>query len=69
MGHIDLAKRQDQAIEDPDLAYFLESTMEFEQYVEDVLWYQADALQNRELMMGALLAELFKFVGSGREVD
>lgn len=67
--HIGLAKRQEQALEDPDLAYFLEGTPEFEAYVGDVLWAQAYALQNRELMMDALLKDLFRSVGKGREVD
>lgn len=69
MRHIGLAKKQHQALEDPDLAYFLEGTTEFETYVEDVLWAQAYALENRELMMDAMLAELWKHVGSGQEIE
>ncbi len=69
MRHINLAKKQGQALEDPDLAFFLEGTPAFEEYVEDVLWAQGYALQNRELMMDALMSELLKLVGTGREVD
>jgi len=36
--HIALAKRQHQALEDPDLGYFLQGTVEFEVYVRDMLW-------------------------------
>ncbi len=67
--HIGLARKQGQALEDRDLAYFLEGTTEFDEYLEDVLWAQGYALQNRELMMDAMLRELLKFVGAGREID
>ena len=69
MRHIGLAKKQGQALEDRDLAYFLEGTAAFDEYLEDVLWAQGYALQNRELMMDAMLTELLRFVGAGREID
>ena len=66
--HIKLARAQEQALEDKDLAYFLEGTVEFTAYVSDMLWAQTYALENRELMVDAALADLFAFVGFGHEV-
>ena len=63
--HIKLARAQEQALEDRDLAYFLEGTPEFRAYVEDMLWAQTYALENRELMLDAALDDLFSFVGKG----
>ena len=65
--HIKLAKAQEQGLEDPDLAYFLDGTAEFGEYISDMLWAQSYALENRELMMEAALTDLFAFVGQGRE--
>lgn len=65
--HIKLAKAQQQALEDPDLAYFLTDTPEFATYISDMLWAQAYALENRELMMDAALEDLFRLVGTGAE--
>ena len=36
--HIKLARAQEQALEDRDLAYFLEGTPEFSAYIDDMLW-------------------------------
>ena len=66
--HIKLARQQEQALEDRDLAYFLEGTPEFSAYVGDMLWAQTYALENRELMLDAALDDLFTFVGAGHEV-
>ena len=66
--HIKLARHQEQALEDRDLAYFLEGTPEFTAYVGDMLWAQTYALENRELMLDAALDDLFSFVGAGHEV-
>ena len=65
--HIKLAKAQNQALEDPDLAYFLDGTPEFQAYISDMLWAQAFALENRDLMMDAALDDLFRLVGKGIE--
>ena len=65
--HIKLARKQEQALEDRDLAYFLEGTVEFNAYISDMLWAQTYALENRELMLDAALADLFAFVGNGHE--
>ena len=71
MGHItkakDLCERLDRALEDKDLAYFLDSDREFGAYIDDMLWAQDYALKNRELMMDALLDQLQRAVG--RPVD
>ena len=67
--HIKLARAQEQALEDKDLAYFLEGTVEFNAYVADMLWAQSYALENRELMLNAALADLFALVGAGHELD
>jgi RNA-splicing ligase RtcB len=72
-GHIRLArtKAKEEALrlEDPDLAYFLQGTPEFEAYVRDMLWAQDYAMANRSAMMDGALAAFFAFVGAGREVD
>ncbi len=70
-GHIkrarQLAKQLHLALEDPDLAYFLDGTPDFAAYIGDMLWAQDYALQNRELMMDAALQDVFRYVGAGRE--
>lgn len=40
-------------LEDPDLSYFVEDTPEFKTYINDLLWSQSYALENREIMMKA----------------
>ena len=67
--HIKLARKQELALEDRDLAYFLEGTPEFNSYVSDMLWSQTYALENRELMVDAALGDLFGTVGRGHEVE
>ena len=66
--HIKLAKAQEQAVEDPDLAYFLDGTPEFRAYVQDMLWSQDYAAVNRGLMMTAAQGDFFEFVGKGQVV-
>ena len=70
--HIKLAKRMAKEsgtpLDDPDLAYFQETTKPFERYVDDMTWAQRYALENREIMMSATLRELFAFAGGGKEV-
>jgi RNA-splicing ligase RtcB len=69
--HIAAAKRlaKDLALrlEDPDLAYFLEGTAEFEAYIGDMLWAQDYARANRDQMMDNAMREVFGFLGFGRE--
>ncbi|MBI2020200.1 RtcB family protein [Candidatus Daviesbacteria bacterium] len=64
--HIKLAKKQELALEDKDLAYFLEGTNEFKNYISDMLWAQKYALKNRMIMMSIALMNLFQFVGKGK---
>lgn len=70
-GHIararKVAKRLEIGLEDPDLAYLLEGSEEFDHYVADLLWAQDYAARNRELMLEALLAVVFAQVGKGRQ--
>jgi len=66
--HIALAKRQHQALEDPDLGYFLQGTAEFEAYVRDMLWAQDYAMANRAALMDAALDRFCAETG-GRDVE
>ncbi len=63
--HIKLArelhKKLQTPLEDPDLAFFMQGSDEFDAYIADMLWAQDYALENRELMMMAVLAELKAF--------
>ncbi len=54
-------------LEDPDLAYFLEGTPQFEAYITDMLWAQEYARANRDQMMDNAMREVFAFIGFGRE--
>ncbi len=70
--HIGIAKKLAQKamleLEDPDLAYFVQGTAEFDAYIDDMLWAQDYALGNREQMMNTVLRELVHAVGHGREL-
>lgn len=50
-------------LEDPDLAYLVEGTPEFDAYIGDMLWAQDYAMGNREAMLDAVLAEIQDTVG------
>ncbi|MGH8902165.1 MAG: RtcB family protein [Egibacteraceae bacterium] len=69
--HITMAKgfmRQlDIALEDPELAYVLAGTPEFDAYVADLRFAQGYAKANRARMMDAALADLLTEVGHGRQ--
>lgn len=52
-------------LEDPDLAYFAEGTPEFDAYIEDMLWSQDYAAENRKQMMSAVLDGLFSSARDG----
>lgn len=60
--HIDTAKglmkRYFIDLPDPDLAYLVEGTPEFEQYIDAMLWAQRYAMGNREAMMDSVLDAL-----------
>lgn len=65
--HIDgakgLMKKYFIELEDPDLAYLVEGTPEFEEYILAMLWAQDYALANREVMMDAVLLQVEAAVG------
>jgi tRNA-splicing ligase RtcB (3'-phosphate/5'-hydroxy nucleic acid ligase) len=71
--HIDRAKRLAQegmlSLEDPNLAYFVQGTPEFDAYIGDVLWAQGYARANRDRMMDTAIAELLRRTGTGRETQ
>jgi tRNA-splicing ligase RtcB len=62
-----LAKQAMLSLEDPDLAYFVQGTPEFQAYITDMLWAQDYALANREQMMDSAMSEVFAFLCFGRE--
>jgi tRNA-splicing ligase RtcB len=62
-----LAKEAMLKLEDPDLAWFVQGTPEFEAYVADMLWAQDYARANRDQMMDAAMTEVISFIGLGRE--
>jgi RNA-splicing ligase RtcB len=62
-----LAKDLVLRLEDPDLAYFVEGTAEFQAYIGDMLWAQDYARANRDQMMDSAMREVFAFLGVGRE--
>src|SRR5687767_4906292 len=62
-----LAKDAMLALEDLDLAWFVQGTPEFDAYVTDMLWAQDYARANRDQMMDAAMSEVFAFLGFGRE--
>jgi tRNA-splicing ligase RtcB len=69
--HIDGAKRLMRQwfieLDDPDLAYLVQGTHEFDAYISDMQWAQRYALGNRAAMMDAVLTQLWGFVGVDRE--
>jgi RNA-splicing ligase RtcB len=64
-----LAKDLELRLEDPDLAYFVEGTAEFQAYIGDMVWAQDYARANRDQMMDNAMREVFAFLGFGRETQ
>ena len=64
-----LAKDLELRLEDPDLAWFVEGTAEFQAYIADMLWAQDYARANRDQMMDNAMREVFAFLGFGRETQ
>src|SRR5918912_1444167 len=64
-----LAKDLELRLEDPDLAYFVEGTPEFDAYIGDMLWSQEYARANRDQMMDNAMREVLAFIGTGRETE
>ena len=62
-----LAKDLQLRLEDPDLAYFMEGTPEFDAYIGDMLWAQEYARANRDQMMDTAMRDFLAFIGCGRE--
>jgi len=67
MHHIKVAKKLCDRwfikLEDPDLAYLIEGTPEFGEYIQDLNWAQEFALLNREEMMDRLIKDFKHFMG------
>lgn len=55
------------SLSDPDLAYLVEGTAEFDRYIAELRWAQHFALLNREEMMDRVVRQLSEWLG--REVD
>lgn len=64
-----LMKRYFIDLEDPDLAYLVEGTPEFDAYITAMLWSQEYAMQNRAAMVDAALPKLFAATGGGTDLE
>jgi tRNA-splicing ligase RtcB len=53
-------------LEDPDLAYLVQGSDDFNAYIRDMLWAQRYAMASRQLMAERTNAALVKVVGHGR---
>lgn len=66
--HIDIAKGLMRQwfinLDDPDLAYLVQGTAEFRDYIADMTWAQHYAMENRRLMMSATLRAFESFLGA-----
>jgi len=51
-------KRLSESLPDPDLAYFVAGTREFDEYRQDLEWCQDYARRNRDIMMDRVLRQL-----------
>jgi RNA-splicing ligase RtcB len=71
-GHIraakELARRGHTALEDPDLAYFVQGTAQFDTYIADMLWAQRYAMASRARMADALNGIVFAAAGRGGQL-
>jgi tRNA-splicing ligase RtcB len=71
MVHIEIAKGLMREffikLDDPDLAYLVEGSEPFEEYISDMLWAQDYAMRNREVMLAAVLKEFNVFMGARRD--
>ena len=55
-------------LEDPDLAYLVENTPEFDAYIVDMLWAQRYAMASRQVMSERATRSLLEVVGHGSTV-
>lgn len=62
----DLCERWYINLPDPDLAYLVEKTPEFDSYITDLNWAQHFALLNREEMMDRVVKDFAHFMGDGK---
>ncbi len=62
-----LAQLANLSLPDPDLAYFVAGTPEFEAYWRDLQWAQDYARFNRDVMMGRFKKIVEEFVTGGKE--
>lgn len=66
--HITVAKRLMERwwiqLADPDLAYLVEGTPEFDRYIAELRWAQHFALLNREEMMDRVVRQLSEVIGT-----
>lgn len=67
-AHIKVAREMAKAgeygtLEDPDLAWFTQGTERFQLYIQDMLWAQVYAYENRAAMMTNALTDFSKVVG------
>lgn len=73
MSHIKKAKGMMKQyfidVPDPDLAYFVEHTPEFDAYWKDLTWSQEYARLNRVTMMNNVLAEFQEIIGYMVDID
>ena len=67
--HMALARRQEQGLEDPDLAYFVHGQPQFDAYVRDMLWAQEYAAANRRALMETALAEFNRRTAGGAAAE
>jgi tRNA-splicing ligase RtcB len=66
----DLMKEYFISLPDPDLAYLVQNTQEFKNYISDLLWCQNYAKQNRNEMMLRVLKDVsFYLFGGERRYD
>jgi len=66
--HIDIARGLMKewliALPDRDLAYLVEGSPQFDEYIADMLWAQDYAMQNRTTMVSAVIAAVAGFLGT-----
>jgi tRNA-splicing ligase RtcB len=67
--HIETAKHLHKLSElpDPNLAYFVQGTKEFQDYWHDLEWAQRYALKNREIMMKRVLKSFNRMFNKGKD--
>lgn len=61
-----LAKLAGEKLPDPDLAYFVQGTAEFDAYWRDLQWAQNYAMRNRTVMMARVKRVVEQAVGGGK---